>query len=325
MADLMAVHPAICRLLVVQPSSSMSRLSLRVLGATLLTLLLPLAGCDETGDLTSGSIEQRVNNAVAARQSGNFDLAVRILEAAYAESPDSKPVRTEYAVTLLERKGINLLDLDRLAGFLTSSVTATPAAPTNVPALRGGCAYANDPSATLFDPRSYAGSTELEADRDVILQTLALLDPVIPDALQNFSVCTGITSGPDGAVLNYDPAAALAEMRAAGLTDEQIGLALSSNALARFMNAYLFLTLDVPQQTQWYRINGGSGVGLCADDPEALLDQAEEAVADLGEAAFSMDLRAATFGSSSTTQQLVDLVTEGYTEIRDGIGDYCSN
>lgn len=304
----------------------MHRSSLRTLAVASLALLLPLSGCDETGDLTGGSVDQQVDNARAARQSGDFDTAVQILEAAYAANPDNAPVRAEYSVTLLERDGINLLDLDRAATFITSVSGGGVKAPTDLPAAaRSTCTFSNDPSATEFSLSSYAGFPELQANRETIRTVLALLDPIIPESIQNFDLCTSIVDGPDGPVLSYSAQAALAEMRALGLDDAQISAVLASNALSRFLNAYLFLTLDLPQQTTWYRTNNGSSIGVCADDPDALLDQAEQAVADLGEAALSIDLRAATYGSSSTSQEIVELVIDGYTEIRDGIGDYCSN
>src|SRR5690606_25780794 len=153
------------------------------------------------------------------------------------------PVRVEYGVTLLERDDLNLLDLDRVATFVTSA-TDSPLAPGTASAKAGNACTFDDPTATPFNLNEVGGFPELEANRAAILQTLALLDPVIPDALQNFDLCTGIVDGPDGPMLSYDRAGALAEMRALGLTDAQISAALASNALARFLNAYLFLTLD---------------------------------------------------------------------------------
>ncbi len=307
---------------------SMFHTHTRVLAAALaLTFLLPLSACDETGDLSGATAEQQVSNVRAARQqarqTGDYSTALRLIEAAYAAYPSDASVRNEYGLVLLQSENVNLLDLDRVAQFVNNETGGTLTAPPTANAHAGTCALASDPTAAPFDPTDFATFPVLAASRAEIQQALALLDPIIPDALQNFSLCTGFVLGDEGYALNYDQAAALAEMRASGLDDDEISAALATNAIARFLNAYFFLTQDLPQATQWYRTDNGAGIGVCADDPDALLDQAEEAVADLGEAAFSIDLRAATFGATSTSQELVDLVIDGYIQIRDGIGAYC--
>lgn len=301
----------------------------RALAAALaLTFLLPMTGCDETGDLSGATADQQVRNVRAARQqaraSGDYSTAMRLIEAAYAAYPSDASVRNEYGLILLQSENVDLLDLDRVAQFVNSETAGTSAAPTTANAHGSSCALADDPTAAPLDPTDFATFPELVASRAEIQQTLALLDPIIPDALQDFSLCSGFVLGDDGYELDYDQAAALAEMRASGLDDDEISAALATNAVARFLNAYIFLTQDLPQATQWYRTDNGASIGVCADDPDALLDQAEEAVADLGEAAFSIDLRAATFGATSTSQELVDLVVDGYIQIRDGIGAYCT-
>lgn len=304
----------------------MRLLSTRRVALVAVLALLPLSACDETGGLGDGPVDQQVRNAQIARQAGDYDTAIRILEAAYAANPSNAAVRVEYGLTVFERSDINLLDLDRIATYL--STTAVPRTGAEAPAAARGltCRYATDPTATPFDPTDFADFPSLQGDRAQITLVLSLLEPIIPAALRSFDLCTSIVDGPDGnAALSYDAQAALADMRALGLTDDQISAALATNALARFLNAYLFLAIDVPQQTAWYRINGGSSIGICAEDEEALRTQAEVAIRDMGEALFSIDLRSRTFGTTSTTQDLLDLVLESYEEVRDGVGDYCSS
>lgn len=302
------------------PMSSFLRLALLAFVVT-----APLTACDETGGLTSGSEAQLIENVRAARAAGDYTTALRVLDAALEAYPESAPVRVEYASTLFDRDDINLIDLDRLATFLADAGDGVPAAPTPSPTMSvggGTCPYTSSPT---FDPTSYDGFEDIETSAAVIDQALELLAQVIPDALQSFSVCTSITDGPDGPVLNYVPATALAEMRAKGLTDTQIAAALATNGLARFLKAYLTVTTTLTQETTWYRINGGSGIGVCADDPDLLRAEAEDSIENLGKAVFSLDLRGVVLGNPALTQDLVDLMAEGYSEIRDGIGTNCTS
>lgn len=299
----------------------MHRLPLLALGALL--VVGTLSGCDETGNLTGGTVEQQIRNAQIARQNGDHATAVRILEAAHAAHPGNAPVRAELALTLLDRDGIDLLDLDRVASFVTREVSQ-PAAPSPEARL-GTCQYAGDPTAAPISLADVGGFTDLAEARATIQQAMALIDPLIPAAVRGFALCSSITQTPSGSVVfAYDRAGALAQMRGMGLTDAQIGATLASNALVRFLDAYLFLALDLPQQVQWYRINNGTGIGLCAENPDLLLGQAQPGVTSLGQGALSVDLRATLFGATQTQQQLVELVADGYLRLRNAIGDYCN-
>lgn len=285
-------------------------------------LLLPLAACDETGGPSGGSAEEQIRDAQFARQAGRTGEALQILDAAFAQYPESAPVRVAYSLTILEDRRIDLLDLDRVARYLT---TAEAGAPSGGGSTSPFCPYAADPTAQPFDPTDYAGFTAIQSDRGALRRALSLLDPVIPAALQDLDPCTSVVHAPDGtASLAYDAQAALAGLRAGGLRDDQIGDALATNALARFLNAYLTLTDDLPPETTWYRLNGGSAVGICTDDPVAVAPIANEAVRDMGEALFSIDLRAVSAGRTATSRQLVDLVIESYEEVRDGVARTCT-
>lgn len=280
-------------------------------------VLLPLTGCDETGGGASG--DTAVQDAVIARQSGNFAAAETILRRELDRNPQSATVRAELATTILERERLTLLDIDRIARFITDTAGNPVATPASS-AKGATCRYASEPGATPFDPTDLASFPDIQAGREAIAEALALIEPVLPASLRTFDVC--LTLAPDG-TLAYDHAAAAAQLRASGLTDAAIGQLLAVNALARFLDAYLFVTTEVPQQTAWYRLANGS-IGVCADDEDALVDDTEEAVEQLGTALLSLDVRARAFVSGPSAGTLVATARDAVRDIRDGLADYCS-
>jgi hypothetical protein len=290
-------------------------MTFRTLSAALLVAaLLPLAGCDESGLATDEA--SVIGDAQIARQNGDYGTAVALLEDALERNPSSVPVRSELGATLLEREDLNLLDLDRISQFVVEGPGGSPL--TTAPAGRGGtCAFTNDPTATPFDPTAVDGFPQIAASQSAIDSVLALIEPVLPAALRTFSPCT--TIGADGQLV-YDQAGAAAQLRATGMTDAQISQLLATNALARFLDAYLFVTTEVPQQTSWYRLADGS-IGVCATDEDALVEQTEEAISTLGTALLSLDTRARAFGG---TTDLVDLALDAFDDIREALGDYCA-
>ncbi|HEX8298366.1 MAG TPA: hypothetical protein VF594_04330 [Rubricoccaceae bacterium] len=283
--------------------------------ALALALVLPLTGCDETGISTDEA--SVIGDAQIARQNGDYATAVRLLETALAANPQSAPVRTELGVTILAREDLNLLDLDRISQFIVDGSTAATVA---TQASRGGgtCRFESDPTAVPFDPTAVEGFPEIEASQSAIDSVLTLITPVLPAALRSFDACT--TIAPDGTLV-YDRAAVTTQLRATGLTDAQISQLLATNALARFLSAYLFVTTEVPQQTSWYRLGDGS-IGVCATDEDALLTQTRGAVSTLGTALTSLDTRARSFGGAS---DIVDLATDAFADIREALGEYCAS
>lgn len=284
--------------------------------ALALVFLLPLTGCDESGlAIDEASV---VSDAMIARQNGDYTTAVSLLNDALDRNPSSQRVRTELALTIMEREDLNLLDLDRISQFIidgTGAVTR-PAAQT---VSRGGstCSFADDPGATEFDPTSLEGFPEIQASQSAIDSVLAIITPVLPQSLRSFDACT--TIGADGQLV-YDQAGAAAELRATGMADAQISQLLATNALARFLDSYLFVTTEVPQQTTWFRLSDGS-IGVCAEDQDALLTQTEEATETLGTALLSLDTRARSFGGAT---DLVDLAIDAFRDIREALGEYCA-
>ncbi len=290
-------------------------MTIRLALATLaVALILPLTGCDETGGMTSDATTV-IADAQIARQKRDFDRAEALLRGALDQDAQSAPVRAELAATLMARQGLDILDLGRIAQFVIDGTSGAPAAPAGA-AHRGTCSFAG--TGTPFNPTSVVGFPAIMASRAQIEEAIALTAPLLPASLTSFDACTAIAA--DGTLV-YDRAGAATQLRASGLTNAQISQMLANNALARFLSAYLTVSTGLSQQATWYRMPDGS-VGICADDPDALVEQTRPAVARLGTAVLSLDTRARAFGGAT---DLVDAATDAFADIREGITGFCAS
>ncbi len=304
----------------------------KYLGAALLFLATPLlfAACD--GSDVSSDVNALLIDARIARQSGDIETAINLLESAMAQAPDNASVRVELGSAYLDRDGIDVLDIDRIALFLTT-IEENPGVTSGSSYQNAGgvCRYEDDPDAHPFNPRDYVEYVELYSDRELIQNVIGLLNgqdangidlSIMPDELRAVSLCEGIVDGE----LIYDSEAALASMRGLGLNDDEIATALVVNAVARFLEAYFFIVEDVPQVTSWYQVehNRGDYVGVCADDPEALRLQVQEAIKDLGESITSLDLRDQVLGGGTASHELVQHVLNAYEAIEEDLGEHCN-
>jgi len=305
--------------------------SFRPLAGLLLALAFVAAGCDSAA--TGGDL---LTDARIARQSGDLDRAIELYSDALRAEPDNAIVRTELAGTQLDRAGVDLLDLSSFVDFLTDAAPAATAAAPAADAARGAtCEYASQEGAVVIDPRDVVDFEEVFENRDIIQLAMDILQgeqvvlagnplpagvAVIPDEITAFSVCTGIQ---DSEIV-LDRAGAVASMQALGLTNQQISAALAVDALSRFIDAYFYVTVDLPQATTWYRLADGS-IGICADDPDQLRVDAEAAVQNLGRAIAGLDLRAHVLGAgpSDPVRQIVDEAVDAYTEVEDDLAPYC--
>ena len=293
-------------------------MTLRLASAALVLALLPLSGCDETGS-TSSDPDVVLGDARALREAGRFDEAVALLDAALVANPGNASVSGELAATLLARNGLNLLDLGRVATYI---VDGTGGAAQGAPvAARGGagggtCFYETDTTATPFDPRGIADFSEIAESQEDVERAIALIAPFLPAALKTFDTCTAISPAGD---LTYDRAAVTAQLRATGLSDPQIGQMLATNSLARVLSAYYFVTENLDQETQWFRLADGR-IAICVDDEDALRAQAETAVTTLGTAVLSLDTRARSFGGET---DIVDLGLDAFDNISEAFFDFC--
>ncbi|HLT48109.1 MAG TPA: hypothetical protein VK002_12825 [Rubricoccaceae bacterium] len=286
-----------------------------------------LAACDAASTGTDADV--LLTDARLARQAGDLDEAVALLEEAYALDPALTAVRVELSATYLQREGIDLLDVDRLMRHVTgSSVAPHPLANAAGSAAEGRagatCVYEDDPTATPFALSDVEGYADLFGNQDVVDDALALLHdapdgdlPVMPEALRAVALCGAVVDGR----LVYDREAALAALRADGLTDDEIAAALAVNGATLFLDSYFFLAEDLPQQTAWYRLADGT-IGVCAEDPDALRTQTEAALADFFEALASLDLRAELIGGGPA-REIVDHGVAAYEALRGHFGPVC--
>ena len=293
----------------------------------LLLLLVALAGCDETTGLDD-DLDLVVSDAVAERDRGEYGRAVDLLEGALTRAPADPVVRVELATTLLQRDGLDLLDIDRIGRFLSqvadagptgSAQTASARASASGTASAGGaaCSAADEPGAQPFELDAVEGFGEIVDKVETLTRAGELLEPVIPEALRSFDVCTSVVDG----ALVYDRAGAIAELEAQGLSRDQVTQALAVNALARFLGAYRFVS-DVAEQATWYRMPDGSVV-VCADDLDALRADADPAVRDLGQAVLSLDARASLVGSGSVAAEVVAVALDAYRQLERAVGQAC--
>lgn len=282
----------------------------------LLLLLVALVSCDEaTGpDDDLGAV---VSDAVAARQAGDYGRAVDLLEGALGRAPADPVVRVELATTLLQRDGLDLLDIDRIGRFLSQAGDAVQTAPARTSASGATCAAADEPGAEPFELAGVEGFDEIVANVESLTRAGEMLDPVIPAALRGFDVCTSVVGG----ALAYDREGAIAELEAQGLSREQVTQALAVNALARFLNAYRSVS-DLAEQATWYRLADGSVV-VCADDVDALRADAAPAVRDIGQAVLSLDARASLVGPNSVAADVVAVALDAYRQLERAVGEAC--
>ena len=277
--------------------------------------LLPLAACDETGSISS-DVETAVDDAVIARANGDHDAAAVILRQALETAPENAEVRVELATTLLDQGGVDLLDLDRIARFVTDQAGSGRRASAR---SGGACRYAADPTATPFDLEDVEGYPELEAEVERIREADETLDPVIPQALQSFDVCSSVVDG----ALAYDRDGAIQDLRDQDLSETQVRQALAVNGLTQLVSSYADLADAAEGNVTWYRLADGS-IDVCADDEAALQARAEEAADGFGEALLSLDARAFLLGEGSAAGDIVDLALEAYDDFEDAIGGYCA-
>ena len=289
-----------------------------------------LVACDYTS--SADDADTLLADARLARQAGDLDKAVALLEQALALEPGHAGVRVELASVYLQRAEIDLLDIDRMMLFLAEPAPP-PVPPPGGSGLGNGpggggtfCPLEYDPRATPFALSDAEGYAALLGEEAAVETALALLHdvppgggPVMPEALRALELCTAVVDGE----LTYDRAEALAALRATGLPDVEIASALAVNGATRFLDSYFFLAEELTQPATWYRIEG-LGLGACVEDPLALREETTGALADFFEALTSLDLRAELLGGTAA-REIVDHGLVVYEAIRLYLGPVCGS
>ncbi|MDX1439148.1 MAG: tetratricopeptide repeat protein, partial [Rubricoccaceae bacterium] len=199
----------------------MKHFRLILTSALVLSASVLISACDG-GDADLDDIQALLADARIARQAGDLPGAIAILESAHDQAPENAPVRIELASAYMEQEGVDLLDLDRIALYLTNFEDNLAGTGTNTAAVGKTCQYESDPNAQPFELRDYEEYLELFDARTQINEVIALLNespqPVVPAELRALGLCSGISDGE----LDYDRDAALGEMETMGLTEDEI-------------------------------------------------------------------------------------------------------
>ncbi|MDT0632022.1 hypothetical protein RQM47_01370 [Rubrivirga sp. S365] len=283
-------------------------------------VLLPLAACDETGGAAFTNVETALNDAVVERGKGNYEAAALLLRGALEREPENAEVRVELATTLLDQGGVGVLDIDRIARFMTEQAGSTEAggARRAQATPNGACEHASDPAAVPFGLADVGGYAKLKAEDARIREADEALRSVVPSAIRGFDVCQSVAGG----ALVYDRDGALRDLRARDLSETQVRQALAVNGLTQLVSSYTRLAEAADRTATWYRLADGS-VGVCADDEAALEASAREAAAGFGQALLSLDARAFLLGEDAAGSDVADIALDAYDEVERAVGDYC--
>lgn len=267
----------------------------RLLAPSALAALLVIAGCnvldpayDEGGD-----VQALLEDARYARADGDFDRAANLLEEAYAQEPTNPEVRLELAGTLLQREGLNSIDLVSQVVAFVREHEAEPSGQRSGSA--DSCSWDSAEPTQAFDPSAFPEYQAILDARPVLNQVRDLLagpdGAILPPELVTLSPCEAIV---DGEVV-YDRDAILGDLYAAlGNDPNRVRAALVLNMVTLTLNAYvgIFEQPDLP--VSWFIVGEGESerLGFCVATEQAatLHDRIDTEVNNVGRAMFSIDL-----------------------------------
>lgn len=308
----------------------------RAIAASVFVTALVVSGCNllDSAYNEGGSIDNLVEDARFARANGDFVRAVELLEDAYDRDSDNAIVRVELATTLMQREGLNSVDLvGQVSDFVTEAIDSAEGMDQSEDAARFGgevCSYTSgEPNREVFDPAAFEGYSNIIASLPLLRRVRDLLSggtgAVLPSTLLALSPCEAIV---DGEVI-YDREVASDELYATfGGNQTLVRTALQLNAVVLVLDAYsgIFEQADLP--VNWYLVGSEDHrrLGFCvADESELdrLYNRIDERVADVGRALFSIDLLVYDDGSE-TLEMLRDDALELYVTFQEDISRYCN-
>jgi len=277
------------------------------------------------------SVLDLTEDARHARAAGDYVRAVALLEKALEKEPANPTVRVELSSTLMRRDRLTLLDLEKLTahlfGALDGHAHAASPALARAPLEGDVCTFGPEASAEPFDPRS-PDYDRIVAARPTIRRVLDLLSdpeaptetPALPPALTELDVCSVLVD--DG--VHYDRHAVLAAVRKRFETPEQVTAALTMNALALSLTAYVSLFEQPDLPVRWFAVDGAE-VGACVAEGhyDLLVTRARAEVQRVGQALLSLDLLE-THTNHAESAALVDKALELYQSVRGAELDPCS-
>ncbi|MEM1042459.1 MAG: tetratricopeptide repeat protein [Bacteroidota bacterium] len=303
--------------------------------ASALAVALTVSGCNLLDGAYSegGSVENLVDDARFARANGDFERAVELLEEAFAEDPANAVVRLELATTLMQRDGLNSVDLiSQVSNFISDATESAEGgfrAPFASRSQVEACSYtSSETDREVFDPTEFGGYGDIIASLPTLERVRELLGgadgSVLPSQLLALSPCEAIV---DGEVV-YDRAAASQEIYDTFDGDQNlVRTALQLNAVGLILDAYsgIFEQPDLP--VDWYLVGSEDNrrLGFCvADEPtlDLLYDRIDGRVADVGQALFSIDLLVFDDGSE-TLEDLRDEALELYVTFQEDVSRFC--
>lgn len=304
-----------------------------ILSITGLATLMVVAGCNvlDAAYDEGGSVTNNIEDAQHARANGDFDRAERLLRDAFEQEPGNPVVRTELSSTLLQREQLNLLTLEQVTAHILGEIDAPDEGARG--AAGDSCTWNSSEPTQPFDPGAVDDYDEIVAASPILAEVIALLNdpaspvepPVIPAALGELDPCAVIQDG----ALNYDRDALLDELRAHfDGDDRRVNAALTMNAVALTLGAYLDLFEDDAFPVAWYLVGEEEDLrlGFCMD--HAHIDLFYENVDDnldaIAEAFFSLDLLIYNSGDSQM-QEYVDEALELYETFQESLGRFCGN
>lgn len=299
-----------------------------------LAALLLVAGCNvlDAAYNEGGSVGNSIEDAQHARATGDFERAERLLRDALEQEPGNAVVRTELSSTLMQREQINLLSLEGVTRHILDEIETM----TEGDGARGmsadSCTWNSTEPTQPFDPRAVEEYDEIVADIPVLLEVIDLLnepatpaDPaVIPAGLGELEPCTVIQDG----TLAYDRDALLDEMRAHfDGDDQQVNAALTMNAIALTLGAYVDLFENDEIPVSWYIVGQEEDLrlGFCMDriNIDPFYENVDGNLDAIAEAFFSLDLLIYN-SENEEYREYVDEALDLYETFQESLGRFCN-
>lgn len=295
----------------------------------LLAVLLVVAGCNVLDPVydEGGNVGALLDDARHARSNGDFERAAALLEEAHEQDPANAEVRLELAGTLLQREGLNSLDLvSQVVDFVQTyeADEAGAAARGLRSASADSCTWGGGEPTRSFDPASFPGYQTLLAAQPVLSRVQALLagpdGGVFPASFLALTPCTLLADG----ALVYDRAAVLDELYATFGGATSVRTVLLLHAVSLTLDAYVGVFEQPGLPVRWYLVGEEKRLGFCVAEEQvvALHDRTEREVARLGQALVALDLLVHD-ASSAPLEELRDEALALYESFEADLGALC--